>query len=342
MTHVAMETSSDADLVRDAIDGESEAFEALAGRHWAWISEQLQANGWSRCVAEDATQEAFEALLVSVDKVRDPDRVRWWLLTVARRRALRCRTRDVPSDNDLLILDAVDEDPQNDGLATVLKADESRRIRKALARLGPRDQEALTLRYVENLSGEDIAATLGLGHTTARSVLRRAHRRLAEACRTTPMLVPLVKLRHWIERRLPEPLIAAAAPVLLPVLALQAMLLLGTPGDSDTTTDARVRDSYASAATEWKPTNSATLVTDVLGDSAEGRLARARALPNGRPVLQVGETDVITIQPEAPPGAWLELPVPGDDRPISVYGPPTLPVIGKQEPPCPDLPVCAE
>ena len=49
-----------------------------------------------------------------------------------------------------------------------------RRLRKALDRLSPEHREALRLRYLESLPIEEIAARMGISHSSAEQLVREA------------------------------------------------------------------------------------------------------------------------------------------------------------------------
>ncbi|GAB3986013.1 hypothetical protein GCM10029978_100390 [Actinoallomurus acanthiterrae] len=55
----------------------------------------------------------------------------------------------------------------------VLIAEDRRRVLRALARLAPRQREAIILRYYLDLSQAEIAASMGVSPGTAKSTLSR-------------------------------------------------------------------------------------------------------------------------------------------------------------------------
>ena len=57
-------------------------------------------------------------------------------------------------------------------------------VRRALARLAPRDRQLLGLAHVEGASHREVASILGLGAASVRVLLFRARRRLAAALET--------------------------------------------------------------------------------------------------------------------------------------------------------------
>jgi RNA polymerase sigma-70 factor (ECF subfamily) len=60
----------------------------------------------------------------------------------------------------------------------VLREEQRRRVREALARLGERDREVLVLRYLEQLSLREVAEALGINEGAAKARHARALLRL--------------------------------------------------------------------------------------------------------------------------------------------------------------------
>jgi len=60
----------------------------------------------------------------------------------------------------------------------------SRQVQNAIDALSPKLRAILALRYLEDMSYEDLAATLGLSLGTVKSRLARAHLALEQVVRT--------------------------------------------------------------------------------------------------------------------------------------------------------------
>ena len=89
----------DSDLLHRCHDGDAHAWEALVTRYERLIFSVALRNGLTREDAADVTQTTFVALLESMARLRDDDRVSYWLMTVARRQAWRlrrCRDQESP------------------------------------------------------------------------------------------------------------------------------------------------------------------------------------------------------------------------------------------------------
>lgn len=114
--------------------------------------------------AEDLVQEAFVETLSRYPEFRGLDHPLGYLMTVLYRAAFRKRRlsgREVP-------LDAADVlarlEPDRDAPAA---------IDEALASLGSKQRACLVLRYLYDLTDEEIAATLGCRPSTVRSQIAR-------------------------------------------------------------------------------------------------------------------------------------------------------------------------
>ena len=84
---------SDLELLSACRAGDQDAWELLVERYERLIFSVALRNGVTREEAADITQMTFVALLESIGKLRDEQRVGSWLMSVARRLAWRQRRR---------------------------------------------------------------------------------------------------------------------------------------------------------------------------------------------------------------------------------------------------------
>ncbi len=127
--------------------------------------------------AEDVTQDAFLGLYRNWEKLRDKSKAPEYLRSAVinnSRSALRRRkfARLLPSR----LLSPADV-PAPD-LATAEKEDHQQ-VRAALRKVGPRQREALVLRYYSDLSYQEIAGTLSVSIGTVKSLISRGLRSVA-------------------------------------------------------------------------------------------------------------------------------------------------------------------
>ncbi|MEZ5166674.1 MAG: sigma-70 family RNA polymerase sigma factor [Acidimicrobiales bacterium] len=134
---------------------------------------------WNTADAQDVVQTAFVRAARNVDQLRDPGKVRAWLLrityhealAVLRRRARPHRSRR-PRAGDL-------RDPGPEEL--VMAGERARIVRDAIQALPVRLRVAFVLRDVEELPMADVAAVLDIGESAAKMRVSRARESLRVA-----------------------------------------------------------------------------------------------------------------------------------------------------------------
>lgn len=177
---------TDEELLKRTAAGEREAFDEFVERHQAAVFRFARAATDGPAAAEDVLQETFLAAWRAAGTFQGRSAVRTWLLTIARNQAWHQRERvgRIPVDDvSLSELGAAagwgDQSPE-DGL---LRVERRGRLARALAALGPDEREILVLRELEEQTGEETAATLGIGLAAMKSRLHRARLRLAAELR---------------------------------------------------------------------------------------------------------------------------------------------------------------
>jgi RNA polymerase sigma factor (sigma-70 family) len=83
----------DADLLSRCRAGDDAAWDQLVGKYERLVFSVALRNGLDREDAADVTQTTFIALLDSIDRVRQEERLASWLMAVARRQAWQVRNR---------------------------------------------------------------------------------------------------------------------------------------------------------------------------------------------------------------------------------------------------------
>lgn len=82
---------TDAELLRRCRRRDSDAWNTLVGRYERLVYTVALRNGLTAEDAADVTQSTFVALVDSLDRIRDEEKLPSWLMTVARRQAWRTR-----------------------------------------------------------------------------------------------------------------------------------------------------------------------------------------------------------------------------------------------------------
>ena len=113
--------------------------------------------------AEELTQDVFMKAITSISTVRDPGRVRQWLLQIARRTCVDHVRRRRPTE------------PLSEYVAAAEPVSnwQFENLQAALARLPDVYRETIALYYLDGRSCAGTAATLGVSEATVRQRLSR-------------------------------------------------------------------------------------------------------------------------------------------------------------------------
>ena len=129
---------------------------------------------------EDLTQEVFLRLFVRRGAIRRPESLREFTMAVASRvlkwnlRARWVRRKVLLSDDGDLPDMAGDRSPEEEA------NDALRRCRRILCALGAREQIAFSLRFMEEMTMEEVAATMRVSLSSAKRLVNRAAAAVAE------------------------------------------------------------------------------------------------------------------------------------------------------------------
>jgi RNA polymerase sigma-70 factor (ECF subfamily) len=181
MPDAAAATAADTDhsLVRLAIGGDVQAFEAIYRRHVSRIHGViLRLVGGHGVRAEDLTQEAFVRAWQALPKFRFESAFATWLHRLAVNTALmelRTRRAQPLFDDDEERLDDLGM-ADSAGQNTALTMD----LERAVATLPPRARAVLVLYDVEGWKHEEIASELGMAVGSSKAQLHRARQLLRD------------------------------------------------------------------------------------------------------------------------------------------------------------------
>jgi RNA polymerase sigma-70 factor (ECF subfamily) len=120
--------------------------------------------------AEDAAQDVWLDVYRGLVRLRDPAAFRAWLYRLARDRAFRRLRATRPMQvalqvNDIAISDETDES---------FSREEAEQIHVALDKLSPEHREVLVLRFIDDLSYEEIGTVTGCRPGTVKSRIHYA------------------------------------------------------------------------------------------------------------------------------------------------------------------------
>ncbi|MCY7379535.1 MAG: sigma-70 family RNA polymerase sigma factor [Gemmatimonadaceae bacterium] len=163
-----------AKLVTAARAGDRAAFGALYERYARMVHGVLLASAQQDDV-QDLVQDVFFRALRQLHALREPAAFGAWIATIARNEARMHHRAEKPTEE----LSHQHPDPgANEGLAPDWPGTDD--VLRALRAVPERYREPLTLRLVEQMGGEEIAARLGLTHGTVRVYLHHGLRLLRE------------------------------------------------------------------------------------------------------------------------------------------------------------------
>lgn len=167
-----------ADLVEAAATGDEAAFTELVARHHQDMLRVAYVICRESALAEDAAQAAWAIAWRRIGDVRDPAQIRGWLVAVAANEARRTMRSRRPMIREISVGDIQLErvpDVRSDPMADAIASSDLRRV---LQSLDPTDRALIALRYVAELSSEDIGRALGMSSSGARGRLSRLLLRL--------------------------------------------------------------------------------------------------------------------------------------------------------------------
>jgi RNA polymerase sigma-70 factor (ECF subfamily) len=177
----------DATLLAMSASGSADAFDRFVARHQAAVFRYLRTKA-NDADAEDALQQTFVAAWRNAATIEVEGSARPWLFTVARNAAAKLQRRagaapqpveDLEQLGELAGFAAPDATPARFAEA----AEERQLLNSALSSLPDADREVLTLRDLEQLTGEQVAELLGLSLPAMKSRLHRARLRLVAELR---------------------------------------------------------------------------------------------------------------------------------------------------------------
>jgi RNA polymerase sigma factor (sigma-70 family) len=178
MTRSAREEASA--LIASAVAGDAAAFAAIVAAHHEDMRRVCVVVAGDDGIADDAVSAAWSIAWRKLGTLRDPARLRPWLVSVAvneARQLLRARKRR--SLVEVPVLHATEPRGGLDPGATVDSID----LRNALAKLDPNDRALLAMRYLAGFDATELAYAIGRSPSGTRARLARLLQRLERELR---------------------------------------------------------------------------------------------------------------------------------------------------------------
>ena len=154
--------SATASLLARAAQGDQRAWDALVAEHTRLLWSVARSFRLDAADANDVVQTTWLRLVEHLDRIEDPRRLVGWLVTTARReamRVLRRSGRERPAIEDS-VLDRADDAPPVD---TALLLDErDAALWEAYGRLGEKCRQLLRIAVTHPEAYDEISAALGM------------------------------------------------------------------------------------------------------------------------------------------------------------------------------------
>lgn len=175
---------TDAEAVRSCLAGDTETFGLLVNRYQAAVYATAFYYVGRYGAAEDVAQESFWAAYRSLRRLREPERFGAWLREIACRTSanwLRRHAKRLNSETPLPHRRTLSIEDARKGPSGVLASEERyERVMRAIDSLPERYRLPVVLRYLQELSYEEIGRFTGESRDEIRGVLHRAARQLRE------------------------------------------------------------------------------------------------------------------------------------------------------------------
>jgi RNA polymerase sigma factor (sigma-70 family) len=154
--------SATATLLARAAQGDQGAWNELVDEHSRLLWSVARSFRLDAADANDVVQTTWLRLLEHLDRIEDPSRLVGWLVTTARREAMRVlrrsgRERPVVEDT---VLDRPDEAPPVD--AALLQDERNRVLWEAFARLNEKCRQLLRVAVTHPQAYDEISEALGM------------------------------------------------------------------------------------------------------------------------------------------------------------------------------------
>ena len=171
-------TQSVFELWQRVLDGDSKAWAQLVKRYQSLIYAVATRSGLSQLDAADCFQQTWVFLYNNRHKLQDPARLSAWLVTTAKREALRLKHRAGPDPGEENENEQVDTGLLPD--EELLQMEQQAQLEGAIQQLEPRCQKLVDDFFFadEEKSYEEIAKSLGIASNSLGPIRRRCLERL--------------------------------------------------------------------------------------------------------------------------------------------------------------------
>ncbi len=184
---------TDVELVKQCLDGDADAYAVLVRRYQPAVYATAFYYAGRYNGADDVVQEAFWEAYRNLRKLKEPVRFGAWLKGVTTRVAANWLRRNVSRQRNITPLPhrrTITMDEARQGVEN----DEHERVHRAIDALPERYRLPVVLRYMQELSYDEISRFTGDSREEIRGMLSRANAQLREI-----LAVPTEKLEEGEE-----------------------------------------------------------------------------------------------------------------------------------------------
>ena len=168
-----MKDRSDAQLIAEILGGDVESFGLLVQRYRDTCTRFAVRMLGSPTDADDVLQSAFMRAFRGLANCRDRDRFGGWLYQIVvnecRTFASRQRRRELRFVANPEVLERAVAETEDDSVSTI-----GEHIEQALSKLPAEQREAFLLKYVEEMSYDEMAEVTGIGVSALKMRVKRA------------------------------------------------------------------------------------------------------------------------------------------------------------------------
>jgi RNA polymerase sigma-70 factor (ECF subfamily) len=157
--------------VMQAQQGDPEAFRSLVNRYERQLLYYLMRFTPNPEHAADALQEVWLTAFRGLKNLQAPEAFRVWLYRITHDKILSLVRREARKEE---VIEALRNEPAAEAFCEDHRAEDAELVHRALSSLSPEHREVLTLRFLEDLSLEEISEALRCQPGTVKSRLHYA------------------------------------------------------------------------------------------------------------------------------------------------------------------------
>ena len=176
---IMTDRQTEAEIIEACKQGDRDAFRELFETHKDRVYTIAFHYSGNEAMAHDVTQQVFLKLFTSINQFNENSQFTTWLYRIVANACTdehRKRRRFVPFSPEIEVRTMVGKSSQEETYHRRQVADS---VRAAIGELTPKLRLPILLKYVEGLSYDEIAESLGISIGTVSSRLNRGHKMLA-------------------------------------------------------------------------------------------------------------------------------------------------------------------